>query len=103
MCPHHVREIQFLEVLLNFLKSMSGIESQDTVFDESNISQIVMSCAVFLKSHLGSLQWDRKDLREQLRLIKHISPLAPSVKLSINVKHDAFYVLVPQKRSACKT
>lgn len=62
-----------------------------------------MSCVVLLKSHLGSLQWDIKGLREKFRLIKHISPLAPSVKLSTNVKHNVVCVLVPQKRSACKT
>lgn len=64
-----------------------------------------MSCAVLLKSHLGSLQWGRKDLRQKFRLIKHISPLDPSVELSTNVKHNVFCVLVPQKKkkSACKT
>lgn len=58
-----------------------------------------MSCAVLLKSHLGSLQWGRKDLRQKFRLIKHISPLDPSVKLSTNVKYNAFCVLVPQKKN----
>lgn len=60
ICSPRVREIQFLEVLLNFLTSVSGIKSQGTVFDESNISQIAMSRVVLLKSHLGSLQRDRK-------------------------------------------
>lgn len=82
---------------------MPGTESQDTIFGELNISQIAMSRAVLLKSHLCSLQWDRKDLREKFRLIKHISPLAPLVKLSTNVKHNAFCVLVQQKRLVCKT
>lgn len=101
-CPPHVREIQFLDMLLNFLTSMSGIECQGRVFDGSNISQIAMSCAVLLKSRLGSLQWDRKDLREKFMLIKHISPLAPSVKLSTIVTHNAFCVLVTQKRSGAR-
>lgn len=61
-----------------------------------------MSCAVLLKSRLGSLQWDRKDLREKFMLIKHISPLAPSVKLSTIVTHNAFCVLVTQKRSGAR-
>lgn len=68
MCSPCVREIQFLEVLLNFLTSMPGTESQDTVFDESNISQIAMSHAVLLKSHLGSLQWDRKGFERKVQV-----------------------------------
>lgn len=55
-------------MLLNFLTSVSGIESQDTVFDESNISQIAMSHSVLLKSHLGSLQWDRKGFERKVQV-----------------------------------
>lgn len=47
--------------------------------------------------------WDifsetERDFREKLRLIKHLSSTAASVKLSRNVKHNSFFLLVPQKR-----
>lgn len=61
--PPCVRGTEFLEVLLNFL--WSETESQDTTFDESNISWVAMNHAVLLKSHLGYLQWDRKGFQRK--------------------------------------
>lgn len=66
--PPRVRGIAFLEVLLDFLGSMSGIESQDAALDESNIAWVAVDRAVLLKSHLAHLQWDRMGLRGKVQV-----------------------------------
>lgn len=55
-------------MLLNPLRSLSGIESQDTTFDESNLSWVAMNHAVHLKSHLGYLQWYRKGFQRKVQV-----------------------------------
>lgn len=74
MYPPRVRGTAFLEVLLNFLGSMSGTESQDAALDESNTAWVAVNHAVLLKSQLAHLQWDRTGLRRKVQVNETHSP-----------------------------